>query len=584
VTRRLLTLAILLAACGDDATGIDGGTDAAPRDGGPPPADGGAPDADGGPPPGDSGPVPVAVPFDCDVLDPVSPSAIDIRDHGAACDGVTDDRGAVQAALDAVPDGGTVVVPCLAAIGAGVTLGSRTGVRVVGTDGGGLAALAASGQFVASGMGPVMLLADACDDCVIEGLLLDGQEHDIAGFGAQGSRGLTFRRNRVTRVGAPAGGGVSVATNVDSRYLCNEIVDVDPDTPLANGTRGMWIGNTSFEEVRPVVGGNLVRNSGGTGIAGHYVGGVISGNTVEDAGRGGAACIKRVPQDGSTEPSIVEENVVRRCGGQGLQFEGGHDVTVRGNAIEVATAAGMYVQVGFESSRIEHNRVHDVRSFVEGGWQGGIHVARADRVVIERNELGDTREGGARTQDHGVLLYPGPIADLVVRDNACDDHTENGIGTGTISGPLTGLVVVGNRCTGNAGFGLRIARLGSGQPFTACASDNDFTGNGAGEISTDISLPTCPPATPLLGITTTTLPDGGVGRPYAARVAAAGGTAPTTFSAAAGRLPAGITLSPDGALGGTPERPGRYRIPFYGYDAGSPARSDRREIELVVLP
>lgn len=53
-------------------------------------------------------------------------------------------------------------------------------------------------------------------------------------------------------------------------------------------------------------------------------------------------------------------------------------------------------------------------------------------------------------------------------------------------------------------------------------------------------------------ITTTNLPSGTVGKPYAATLAAEGGTAPCTWTFAAGSLPAGLTLSPSGKITGNP--------------------------------
>jgi len=51
---------------------------------------------------------------------------------------------------------------------------------------------------------------------------------------------------------------------------------------------------------------------------------------------------------------------------------------------------------------------------------------------------------------------------------------------------------------------------------------------------------------------TTALPNGQVGRAYSATLAAKGGTAPLTWSLAAGTLPAGLTLASNGLISGTP--------------------------------
>lgn len=65
-----------------------------------------------------------------------------------------------------------------------------------------------------------------------------------------------------------------------------------------------------------------------------------------------------------------------------------------------------------------------------------------------------------------------------------------------------------------------------------------------------------PPPPPALDITTTSLSNGMVGITYSAQVSANGGTSPYTWSLAAGSLPAGLSLSTAGVIGGTPTTAG----------------------------
>ncbi len=65
---------------------------------------------------------------------------------------------------------------------------------------------------------------------------------------------------------------------------------------------------------------------------------------------------------------------------------------------------------------------------------------------------------------------------------------------------------------------------------------------------------------PVLKITTTSLPAGAPGAKYSAALAASGGIAPYTWELASGTLPAGLTLSPNGTLWGTPSVPGDYKV------------------------
>jgi hypothetical protein len=62
-------------------------------------------------------------------------------------------------------------------------------------------------------------------------------------------------------------------------------------------------------------------------------------------------------------------------------------------------------------------------------------------------------------------------------------------------------------------------------------------------------------AAPLIVATAPTLPDAVVGVPYSTTLQTNGGTAPVSWSVIAGALPAGLQLSPAGAISGTPTAP-----------------------------
>ncbi len=76
-----------------------------------------------------------------------------------------------------------------------------------------------------------------------------------------------------------------------------------------------------------------------------------------------------------------------------------------------------------------------------------------------------------------------------------------------------------------------------------------------------------------LSITTNSLPNGTVGSTYSATVSATGGTAPYTFSLAAGQLPAGLTVSASGSLSGTPTAAGSSSFTIQARDAGGQTAS-----------
>ena len=72
--------------------------------------------------------------------------------------------------------------------------------------------------------------------------------------------------------------------------------------------------------------------------------------------------------------------------------------------------------------------------------------------------------------------------------------------------------------------------------------------------------PVAPPARKLLAITSRSLPLGHLGRVYAARLQAVGGTAPYRWLRSGGSIAPGVRLTTSGRLTGVPKRTGSYRL------------------------
>jgi hypothetical protein len=103
-----------------------------------------------------------------------------------------------------------------------------------------------------------------------------------------------------------------------------------------------------------------------------------------------------------------------------------------------------------------------------------------------------------------------------------------------------------------AGLTLNAAGVLSGTPTQACASCS-FTVRVADSLGTAATKPSALTVTAALAITTPSpLPGGTVGAAYSQTLAAIGGTPPYTWTVSAGALPAGLTLSAEGVLSGTP--------------------------------
>ncbi|WP_206543617.1 beta strand repeat-containing protein, partial [Sphingomonas sanguinis] len=74
-------------------------------------------------------------------------------------------------------------------------------------------------------------------------------------------------------------------------------------------------------------------------------------------------------------------------------------------------------------------------------------------------------------------------------------------------------------------------------------------------------------AAPTLTLSPTTLPGGTAGTAYSQALATTGGTAPYSYAVTAGALPAGLTLSSNGTLSGTPTAAGTFSLTVTATDA-----------------
>ena len=95
----------------------------------------------------------------------------------------------------------------------------------------------------------------------------------------------------------------------------------------------------------------------------------------------------------------------------------------------------------------------------------------------------------------------------------------------------------------------------------------------------DLGLVEAPPVAKL-AITTKTLPTARVGRAYKVRLTASGGSRPIVWTVKAGALPAGLRLTRDGWLRGTPKAAGRPAATFRATD--SARRTAARRFVLAV--
>ena len=102
----------------------------------------------------------------------------------------------------------------------------------------------------------------------------------------------------------------------------------------------------------------------------------------------------------------------------------------------------------------------------------------------------------------------------------------------------------------------------------AGADSFTYTASNAGGASAPATV-SITVAQPSLALTPTTLPAGQEDVAYSQQLTTSGGTAPYAYAVTAGRLPAGVTLSPGGLLAGTPQESGRYNVTVTATDSSS---------------
>jgi hypothetical protein len=135
--------------------------------------------------------------------------------------------------------------------------------------------------------------------------------------------------------------------------------------------------------------------------------------------------------------------------------------------------------------------------------------------------------------------------------------------------------------------GLRLAAATgaiSGVPTTAAAGTDTFsvavTDAENPAVSTDIQETVT--ITPLLSVTTTSLPSGTVGDGYSAHLSAAGGFAPYSWSIVSGSLPPGLFFTSFGTIQGTPMQPSDSPFTVQAEDSSNPAETAQATLTIDI--
>ncbi|HSU19014.1 MAG TPA: putative Ig domain-containing protein, partial [Acidobacteriaceae bacterium] len=141
-----------------------------------------------------------------------------------------------------------------------------------------------------------------------------------------------------------------------------------------------------------------------------------------------------------------------------------------------------------------------------------------------------------------------------------------------------------------AGLSLSAAGVLSGMPTTA--GNSTFTvqvkdSSTPGQTQTaSLTLVVAAPVTTASPLATGSVVFGAgqVGVGYTATLTASGGTSPYAWWISAGSLPAGLTLSSDGVISGTPTAAGTSNFTFSVHDSGSPQQTLSKNASITVTP
>jgi parallel beta-helix repeat protein len=402
---------------------------------------------------------------------------IDVRNFGVACNGVTDDSAAFQAALNALPaSGGAILrIPCKMSLRSGVRLMGKSDVTVTASaSGAGFKALSSAGVGMGA-FGPLMFVLERCDRCVVENLEIDMAMQTVGGIGITASTDARISGNTIRNTGNMSGGALSGAGNVRTQYVGNTIVGT------TGVTRGLWIGNAwnSALDWYPQIANNTVRNVSATGIVVHCIGATVSGNSVEWVNGAG---IKSVPPPTPTGvKTIIEHNSLRNNTFDGMHLADAHDMIVRNNTLELNRGPGLYADGQLTNVRMEQNiiRNNDLDYLVRG-WGGGILMHQGTNVTIVGNTIEDTRTGSARTQTNGIWVKSGqgPFNGLRIERNSIRNNSLSAV---HMSGQyrIDNAALYENTFADNSSYGLAISPGVPGGTATLC---NNTTTGGRGEL------------------------------------------------------------------------------------------------------
>jgi hypothetical protein len=200
-------------------------------------------------------------------------------------------------------------------------------------------------------------------------------------------------------------------------------------------------------------------------------------------------------------------------------------------------------------------------------------------AAVDANGENGTRAYVLTIQPPVITLSPSTLADGTVGEAYSATVTAQGDGTPpytfTVSSgalpPGLSLVPAGADATSIAGTPTK---AGS---YDVVLLATDSNGHGGDEAYTLVV------AAPVIGLSPASLPDGQIGVAYSQVFSASGGTAPYRYAVSGGALPAGLALSSDGSLSGSPTTAGSYAFAVSATDGAGYTGSNSYQVQVTAL-
>ncbi len=430
----------------------------------------------------------------CASVFPASAQQVDIRSYGAKCNG-GDDAAAVQAAINAAPNGGTVLVSCQAAIGsAGLKLEGRSNLTILGSgSGAGFKSLAPTGNTIVGISWSSLLRIRNCTKCAVRNLEFQMNYQPAAAMGLNYNTETIIDGNKIYNVGngkpdaqnhAGPSAAIEAALNTSNKYTNNLVQHTigwygGSANGQSDGPRGMWIGNNGNPEKSPLIANNTIIDTFHTGIAINTDNGTITGNRVYNSGttgknqKCGGACIKET--NVASVQTTIANNDLEFCG-QGVQLETAGNITIQNNVIHGVVDSGIYgfannVKVIGNTFRDNPNGVSDL---------GGDNWTYTDNTFSDDPAVSTLVSNSLRM----LAIYSDkPIGRRTLSNNNIGTNRDGGIHIydqgGKVNGPVS---MTNNRITNGGHAGIMIEQNSGGAINNISQSGNCFAANAGGAI------------------------------------------------------------------------------------------------------